>query len=132
MGPYQKTGRNVYDIRKMCEGSSLCYDSLDYITKYLNQDVVKEKLGAEVDNYESCNFDINRNFLFAGDWMKPYHKSVIDILEKDIPVLIYAGDKDFICNWLGNQAWTNELPWSGSEGFKEAEIKDFTLFVHVQ
>ncbi|GME89802.1 hypothetical protein B5S32_g1122 [[Candida] boidinii] len=127
MGPYQKTGRNVYDIRKMCEGSSLCYDSLDYITKYLNQDVVKEKLGAEVDNYESCNFDINRNFLFAGDWMKPYHKSVIDILEKDIPVLIYAGDKDFICNWLGNQAWTNELPWSGSEGFKDAKIKDFTV-----
>ena len=47
--------------------------------------------------------------MFAGDWMKPYQKNVIDLLEKELPVLIYAGDKDFICNWLGNQAWTNRL-----------------------
>lgn len=123
IGPYQKTGRNVYDVRKMCEGSSLCYKGLEYIDQYLNQDFVKEKLGAEVETYESCNFEVNRNFLFAGDWMKPYHKNVIDLLEKEIPVLIYAGDKDFICNWLGNKAWTNELVWSGKEDFQDAKIK---------
>ena len=123
IGPYQKTGRNVYDVRKMCEGSSLCYKGLEYIDKYLNQDVVKEKLGAEVDTYESCNFDVNRNFLFAGDWMKPYHKNVIDLLEKELPVLIYAGDKDFICNWLGNKAWTNALEWSGKEDFSNAKTE---------
>ncbi|GME70759.1 unnamed protein product [Ambrosiozyma monospora] len=127
IGPYQKTGRNVYDVRKMCEGSSLCYKGLEYIDQYLNQDFVKEKLGAEVDSYESCNFDVNRNFLFAGDWMKPYHKKVIEILEKELPVLIYAGDKDFICNWLGNQAWSNELEWSGSKSFSKASIKDLYL-----
>ncbi len=27
----------------------------------------------------------------------------------EIPVLIYAGDADFICNWLGNRAWTEAL-----------------------
>ena len=123
IGPYQKTGRNVYDVRKMCEGSSLCYKGLEYIDKYLNQDVVKEKSGAEVDTYESCNFDVNRNFLFAGDWMKPYHKNVIDLLEKELPVLIYAGDKDFICNWLGNKAWTNALEWSGKEDFSNAKTE---------
>ncbi|ODV85319.1 hypothetical protein CANARDRAFT_7965 [[Candida] arabinofermentans NRRL YB-2248] len=127
IGPYQKTGRNVYDVRKMCEGSSLCYKGLEYIDSYLNQDFVKEKLGAEVETYESCNFDVNRNFLFAGDWMKPYHKNVIDILEQGLPVLIYAGDKDFICNWLGNQAWSNELPWSGNDGFSLA--KTHSLFL---
>ena len=123
IGPYQKTGRNVYDVRKMCEGSSLCYKGLEYIDQYLNQEVVKEKLGAEVDTYESCNFDVNRNFMFAGDWMKPYHKNVIDLLEKELPVLIYAGDKDFICNWLGNKAWTNELEWSGKAEFSDAKIE---------
>ena len=127
IGPYQKTGRNVYDVRKMCEGSSLCYKGLEYIDQYLNQDVVKEKLGAEVDTYESCNFDVNRNFMFAGDWMKPYHKNVIDLLEKELPVLIYAGDKDFICNWLGNQAWTNELLWSGKDDFNDAKTKKMFL-----
>ena len=35
-------------------------------------------------------------------------------------MLIYAGDVDFICNWMGNKAWTQELPWSGKTAF-EAE-----------
>ena len=28
-------------------------------------------------------------------------------------VMIYAGDVDFICNWLGNKAWTLDLEWDG-------------------
>lgn len=127
MGPYQKSGRNVYDIRTMCDGSSLCYSDLEYIDQYLNQDEVKSKLGVEVDAYESCNFDINRNFLLAGDWMKPYHKAVVDLLEQELPILIYAGDKDFICNWLGNQAWTDKLPWSGQEKFADQPIREWKV-----
>lgn len=127
MGPYQKTGRNVYDIRTMCEGSSLCYKELLYIDDYLNLPEVKAKLGVEVEEYQSCNFDVNRNFMFAGDWMKPYHKNVIDILEAGVPVLIYAGDKDFICNWLGNQAWADRLPWSGHKKFEAEPIRTWTV-----
>lgn len=127
MGPYQKTGRNVYDIRTMCEGSSLCYKELQYIDDYLNLPEVKAKLGVEVEEYQSCNFDVNRNFMFAGDWMKPYHKNVIDVLEAGVPVLIYAGDKDFICNWLGNQAWADKLPWSGHKKFLAEPIRTWTV-----
>ncbi|CAH6719348.1 carboxypeptidase Y [[Candida] jaroonii] len=123
MGPYQKTGRNVYDIRTMCKGSNLCYEQLEYIDQYLNLPEVKNAVGAEVETFESCNFDINRNFLFTGDWMKPdFKNAIIEVLESELPVLIYAGDKDFICNWLGNQAWTNELEWSGSVGFSSASV----------
>ena len=90
LSPYQRSGQNVYDIRGKCEDSgNLCYKELGYITKWLNKPVVIKALGVEVDNYESCNFDINRNFLFQGDWMKPFHRLVPGILEK-IPVLIYA------------------------------------------
>lgn len=32
-------------------------------------------------------------------------------------VLIYAGDVDFICNWIGNKAWTKALPWTGARAF---------------
>jgi len=98
IGPYQKTGMNPYDVRKKCGGNSLCYDELDWISTYLNKKEVMKALGAEVSSYDSCNFDINRNFLFQGDWMQPFHRLVPGILEK-IPVLIYAGDTDFICNW---------------------------------
>ena len=127
LGPYQKTGRNVYDIRTMCEGSNLCYEGLEYIDTYMNKPEVMKALGAEVSSYESCNFDVNRNFVFAGDWMKPYFKNVIDILQQNLPVLIYAGDKDFICNWLGNQAWADKLEWSGSKEFSKAPVRKWKV-----
>ena len=126
LGPYQRTGQNPYDVREKCKGGNLCYEELDWISKWLNQDKVIRGLGAEVDNYEGCNFDINRNFLFQGDWMQPYHLLVPGILE-EIPVLIYAGDADFICNYLGNRAWTEALQWPGKKGFNQAELVDLTL-----
>jgi cathepsin A (carboxypeptidase C) len=75
--------------------------------------------------------------------MQPFHRLVPGILE-EIPVLIYAGkssriifndpklivhsgDKDFICNWLGNQAWTEALEWPGQKSFNKAGIKDLKL-----
>jgi cathepsin A (carboxypeptidase C) len=122
MGPYQRTGKNVYDIRSECGESSLCYDDLENVDKYLNQDFVKKALGADIEEYSGCNFDVNRNFLTHGDWMKPYYKAVVDILEKDLPVLIYAGDKDFICNWLGNENWVRNLEWSGQKGIADAKV----------
>ena len=68
-----------------------------------------------------CKRDINMNFLLAGDWMRPYVEYIPPLLESGIKVLIYAGDADYICNWIGNKAWTVALEWSGSEGFAEAD-----------
>jgi len=64
IGPYQKTGQNVYDVRSKCEDSSnLCYSALGWIADYLNKKTVQEELGVEVSDYESCNMNINRDFL---------------------------------------------------------------------
>lgn len=127
LGPYQRTGQNVYDVRGKCEDSfNLCYTELGWISEYLNKQDVQKELGVEVQEYESCNFDINRNFLFQGDWMQPFHRLVPDLL-KQIPVLVYAGDADFICNWLGNRAWMEALEWKGKKGYNAAKTKDLLL-----
>ena len=52
---------------------------------------------------------------------------MIDILQQNLPVLIYAGDKDFICNWLGNQAWADKLEWSGSKEFSKAPVRKWKV-----
>lgn len=143
LGPYQSTGQNVYDVRRPCGDNPLCYDALDYDTDYLNKPEVIKALGAEVDNFQACNFDVNRNFLLGGDWMKPLYRLVPGVLEK-IPVLIYAGDAgmferqapsdfwlttvlDFICNWLGNHAWTDALEWSGGDAYRDTEFSELKL-----
>ncbi len=32
-----------------------------------------------------------------------------------------------VCNWLGNQAWTLGLGWSGAQAFAAADMKDWVL-----
>ncbi|KKZ68210.1 hypothetical protein EMCG_06101 [[Emmonsia] crescens] len=126
IGPYQRTGRNPYDVRTDCEGGNLCYTQLEDISKYLNQPEVMNALGAEVSTYDSCNMDINRNFLFRGDWMQPFHRLVPGLIAQ-MPVLLYAGDADFICNWLGNKAWAEALEYPDHAKFAAAEMKNLTI-----
>ncbi|KZF24094.1 carboxypeptidase Y-like protein A [Xylona heveae TC161] len=126
IGPYQRTGQNVYDVRGKCEDGNLCYKQLGWISDYLNEPKVQKALGAEVSGYDSCNFDINRNFLFQGDWMQPFFRLVPSLLE-EIPVLIYAGDADYICNWLGNKAWTEALEWPGKAAYNKVALGDLSL-----
>lgn len=125
--PYFSTGLNPYDVRKQCEGNNgLCYTGMDYVQQYLNQDSVKNALGVEVNSFDNCNNDVNSNFHGTGDDMKPLHRNIPGVLAK-IPVLIYAGDADYICNWLGNQAWTNALDWPGHTAFNSAQTKNLTF-----
>jgi cathepsin A (carboxypeptidase C) len=127
LAPYQRTGRNVYDIRGTCKDrSNLCYPQLGWVSTLLNKPAVMEALGVEVGSYDSCNFDINRSFLFQGDWMQPFHRLVPSLLEK-MPVLVYAGDADFICNWLGNKAWTEALEWPGGPQFSKMDMTDLRI-----
>lgn len=125
IGPYQRTGRNPYDVRRPCGDNPLCYEDLDWISDFLNRRDVQDALGVEVHSYDTCNFDINRNFLFQGDWMLPIQRAVPAILE-EVPILVYAGDTDFICNWLGNRAWTEALEWHGKPAYNAEPTKNLT------
>jgi carboxypeptidase C (cathepsin A) len=55
--------------------------------------------------------DVYMKFLF--DWMKEYDKALPAMLDEGINILIYAGDADFICNWMGNLAWVEDMEWAG-------------------
>merc|ERR1711957_208891 len=49
-----------------------------------------------------------------------------DLLKAGVRTLIYAGDVDFICNWLGNKHWTLKLDWDHKDDFNAAADKPYT------
>ncbi|CAN1747554.1 Serine carboxypeptidase-like 49 [Linum perenne] len=97
-------GINYYDIRKQCEGS-LCYD-FSNMEKFLNLKTVRESLGVGDIDFVSCSPTVYEAMLM--DWMKNLEVGIPALLEDGIQMLIYAGEYDLICNWLG---------WSGQKKF---------------
>jgi cathepsin A (carboxypeptidase C) len=55
-----------------------------------------------------------------GDWINNLGTKIPGILEKGLEVLVYSGDKDFVCNWRGGEAWTKAVEWSGQASFNAA------------
>jgi len=118
MGPFQNTGLNVYDVRKPCIGD-LCYN-FTYASAFMNRPDVQQSLGvaAQHIDWHVCSFSVNG--MFNRDWMRNFDSYVKDLLNADIRVLVYSGDVDFICNWLGNKAWTLALDWKNAKDFNAA------------
>lgn len=122
--PYYNSGLNPYDIRLPCGESSLCYDFTN-IETFLNLESTRSALHVsdKVDKWQSCNTAVD--VMFLTDWMRDYQQLFIPMLEGGVRVLIYAGDVDFICNWMGNKAWTHALRWTGHESFNKETDHDW-------
>eukprot|EP00397_Hematodinium_sp_SG-2012_P029702 GEMP01031405.1.p1 GENE.GEMP01031405.1~~GEMP01031405.1.p1 ORF type:complete len:474 (-),score=126.58 GEMP01031405.1:694-2115(-) len=121
--PYQLTGYNVYDMRIKCAVPPLCYD-IKKETAYMNDKAVQQAIGVNKE-WESCNHMVNVRF--QGDWMKNFQQQLPDLLHDNIRVLIYAGDVDYICNWLGNKKWALQLGYNGHDEFVKAEDKPYEV-----
>ncbi|KHN97401.1 carboxypeptidase Y precursor [Metarhizium album ARSEF 1941] len=120
LGIYQSgTDKSVYDIT-----SPVGTGNTSYAVQFLASAKTKQALGVEAGRaYDQCNFDVYGDFVRNGDWMTPAQRVIPGILEK-IPVLIYAGDVDFICNWLGNEAWTLALDWPGKAALNASKPQE--------
>lgn len=97
---------NVYDIREKCEHPPLCYD-FSAVDKFLARDDVIEALGVKGRKWTECNMAVHIALLF--DYIPSLSPKVQYLLDNGVKGLVYSGDKDFICNWRGGEAWTNAL-----------------------
>ena len=58
----------------------------------------------------------------AADIMKNFDAPIPAMLQAGIQVMIYVGLEDFICNWVGNQQWVEQLPWYGHRQWSDPNI----------
>lgn len=67
--------------------------------KLLNMHSVKQALGVEDIEFVSCSTTVYQAMLV--DWMRNLEAAIPTLLEDGIKLLVYAGEYDLICNWLG-------------------------------
>ncbi|WVY98468.1 hypothetical protein V8G54_030619 [Vigna mungo] len=112
-----------YDIRKKCEGS-LCYD-FSNMEKFLSIKSVRDALGVGDIAFVSCSSTVYQAMLV--DWMRNLEVGIPGLLEDGINMLVYAGEYDLICNWLGNSKWVHAMEWSGQKEFVSSPEVPFTV-----
>eukprot|EP00897_Mesotaenium_endlicherianum_P001090 jgi/Mesen1/10982/ME000096S10551 len=115
---------NVYDIRENCTVEPLCYD-FSALDEYLNQATVRAALGVGAREFQDCSTLVYEAMIV--DFMRNIEPLVPPLLEASVRALVYAGEKDFICNWLGNSRWVAALPWSGHEAYNAAPAVPFEV-----
>ncbi|KAL0452128.1 UNVERIFIED_CONTAM: Serine carboxypeptidase-like 49 [Sesamum latifolium] len=114
---------NYYDIRKKCEGN-LCYD-FSNLEKFLNEQPVRDALGVGDVQFVSCSSTVYQAMLM--DWMRNLEVGIPALLEDGVKLLVYAGEYDLICNWLGNSRWVHAMEWSGQKEFIAAPEVPFKV-----
>lgn len=114
---------NPYDIRLACEVPPLCYNETS-LTNFLNDPNVKAAIGAH-GKWKSCDMLVHT--LLLDEWVVDMRQKVEKILESKIRVLVYNGDKDFICNWRGGLDWVNIVEWRGRKRFAGMKLKPWQL-----
>ena len=99
------------------------------IGTYLDQPWVRAQLGAssQLGPFQSCSPTVGGQFRLAHDKLAPTFFHLTGLLENGVRVLLYAGQYDWICNFIGNRRMVEALEWSGAEGFRKAELEDFVV-----
>jgi carboxypeptidase C (cathepsin A) len=117
------TGRNNYDY------ATLNPDPFPYPfwVGYLNQPHVQAALGVPL-NFTSSSDVVGRVFHEIGDYPRPGHlEDLTFLLENGIKVTMMYGDRDFACNWIGGEAISLAINYTGTAGFHSAGYTDIRV-----
>jgi len=120
---------NIYDVRlddtKPACGMNWPPD-IEHVTSYLDRSDVVNALHASSHSgkWVECRGTIHSHFeetkLNASITVLP------KVLSK-LPVLIFAGDQDLICNYVGLEAMMKSMTWNGGTGLGTVETKSWSV-----
>jgi carboxypeptidase D len=114
---------NMYDIRLQEDdtcGASWPPDLSD-VTPYLRREDVKAAIHINPDKrtgWTECSGAVSANFRARNS--KPSIQLLPGLLEAGIPIVLFSGAKDLICNHFGTEQFISKMAWSGGTGFEIA------------
>eukprot|EP00937_MAST-01D_sp_MAST-1D-sp2_P004912 g4912.t1 len=122
--PIAAARRDAQDIRKPCrptkEGGPTGCRPHETERKFLRMRATRHSLGVSPrsSEWQLCNVTVNQ--AFAGEWAQSWRASsdVAALLAAGVRVLVYAGDADYMGNWMGNSQFTRQIEWHSSAAFR--------------
>ncbi|KAH2842762.1 Cell death protease [Aspergillus fumigatus] len=113
---------NMYDVRlrdtyPSC-GMNWPTDLVD-VKPYLQRPDVVQALNINPEKksgWEECSGAVSSTFNAANSL--PSVQLLPELLESGIPILLFSGDKDLICNHVGTEQLINNMKWNGGTGFE--------------
>lgn len=112
---------NMYDVRKHDTYPSCGMnwpEDLEFVTPYLRRDDVIKALHINDDKktgWVECNNQVSAAFSARNS--KPSMDLLPGLLEK-MPIILFSGDKDLICNHIGTENLINNLSFNGALGME--------------
>lgn len=83
---------------------------MGWIETWMNDPKVKAAVGADSSiKFASCNLQVNQAFLMQGDGMHNSAPLLTDLVNDGIRLLIYAGNADYMCNFIVSQRVSSRL-----------------------
>ncbi|CAH6723780.1 pheromone-processing carboxypeptidase Kex1p [[Candida] jaroonii] len=93
------------------------------VNPFLNSEEVQHDLNLKLfKKWHECSGKVGRNF--NAKHSIPSVKILPDILEQ-IPIVLFHGNRDIICNYIGAENFIKEMKWNGETGFKSDETFDW-------
>ena len=112
---------NMYDVRLKDEYPSCGMNwppDLKDVTPYLRQPDVTAALHISPEKrtgWTECNGDVGKAFRTRTS--KPSIELLPGLLE-EVPIVLFSGDQDLICNHLGTEELINNMEWNSGKGFE--------------
>ncbi|KAF4455519.1 carboxypeptidase d [Fusarium albosuccineum] len=112
---------NMYDVRLKDSYPSCGMNwppDLEHLTPYLRRKDVTQALHVadkKTAGWTECNGAV------GGAFKAENSKSAVELLPgllKQIPILLFSGAEDFICNHFGTEELISKLEWNGGKGFE--------------
>ncbi|KAF2666949.1 putative carboxypeptidase S1 [Microthyrium microscopicum] len=113
---------DVYDVRKGRRGK---WPPQTY-EKWLQQPAVQTMIGAK-QKYNECPRQIQARFQSTGDDSRNFLGALEEVVNSGAQVLVWAGDSDWICNWMGNFYTANDVKYPGQAEFKSRALQPYKV-----
>ncbi|PAV21036.1 alpha beta-hydrolase [Pyrrhoderma noxium] len=125
----QKMCMNVYDVRLLDEFGACGLNwppSLPDVTKYLGRkDVVTAfHADAKSESWTECNGRIGRELRNRNS---PSSITLLPKVIERVPVMLFAGDQDFICNYMGIESLIQSMEWNGQTGLGTVKTETWSV-----